>query len=224
MGFKFKFKRTRRSKKPSVSKGVKRYVSRKINNMAEDKIQTVSLPAVFGSLTTAWTEQGMANPAQGISKVQRIGNKIKVKSIEISGILSQGSNEAATDDAWNVIRIVIGKYSMGAATPLQTAGIVMNDPIKKDYNNARGLLLNKYMDTYIPLEVASTEQGAGDGYTPALRKIKYYKRFSNFTVNWNDAGVNYPDKQLIISMLSDSVAVTNPGFVAGYMLVRYEDA
>lgn len=212
-------------KTATVSKAVKKYVAKKLDNAIEDKFNIIDMTAGgLTSIPSTWVEVNGVNPAQGTAKNQRIGTKIRVKSIEVNAVLAQGSGGVLTDDPYNIMRIVIGKYTGQTATPLATAGITINQPIKKDWSDARGTLIQKYVDRYIPLEVASTEKGGGDGYTPALAKFKYFKRFKNFVITYNDDTINYPNARLIMSVISDSGAVTNPGFVAGYAVVRYEDA
>lgn len=228
MGFsKRKYTGKKTYRKTYVPKSVKRYVSRAIDNSNEDKCTYIRLNDIFNSVGSAWVEQIISDPAQGVAKNQRIGQRIKMKSVEIRGVLAQGSNQSGiTDDAWNVMRIVVARFGAGANfTPLQSAGQNINDPISKSFFNQNGRLLHKYLDKYIGLEVASTEKGAGDGYTPTLRQFKYYKKFNKpLFVNWNDNSVNNPSQGLYLSMISDSGAVVNPGFLNGYMLFRYEDA
>lgn len=212
-------------KTATVSKAVKKYVAKKLDNAIEDKYNIIDMTAGgLTSIPSTWVEVNGVNPAQGIAKNQRIGTKIRVKSIEVNAVLAQGSGSVLTDDPYNIMRIVIGKYTGQTATPLATAGITMHQPIKKDWSDARGTLIQKYVDRYVPLEVQSTEKGGGDGYTPALKSFRYYKRFKNFVITYNDDTNNYPNQRLIMSVISDSGAVTNPGFVAGYTVVRYEDA
>lgn len=219
-----KWKSTRKAT-GKVSKAVKKYVAKTLDNQIEDKFNIIDMTAGgLSSIPSTWVEVQGVNPAQGLAKNNRIGTKIRVKSIEVNAVIAQGSGGVLTDDPYNIMRIVIGKYSGQTTTPLATAGVTINQPIKKDWTSGRGTLIQKYVDRYVPLMVASTEKGGGDGYTPALKRFKYYKRFKNFVISYNDDTTNYPSQRLIMSLISDSAAVTNPGFVAGYALVRYEDA
>lgn len=214
-----------RRRTSKVSRAVKRFVSKKLDSTVEDKFNIINMTAGgLNSIPSTWVEVSGCNPGQGTAKNQRIGTKIRIKSIEMKAVLSAGANGLITDDNYNVFRIVIARYSGQTATPLATASVGLNDPIKKDWSNARGTLITKYMDRYIPLTVTSTEKGAGDGYAPGLKTVKFFKRFRNFVVQYNDDTINYPSSRLILSFISDSAAVTNPGFVAGYCVVRYEDA
>lgn len=211
--------------KKSVSRAVKKYVKKVLDNTIENKRSTLVLNSVWTSVGTNWIERSLCVPAQGTQAGQRVGNKIKIKSIELNGVISCGAYELLTDDPYNVVRIVIGEYTGAGSAPLATAGLNINSPIQAGYNNARGLLKKKYLDKVIPLMVTSTEKGGGDGYTPQLKRVKYYKKFRTpINVVFADDGATYPSCQLFMSVISDSGAVTSPGFVQGFVNVTYEDA
>lgn len=213
-------------KSKPVPKAVKSYVQRAIDASNENKYKVYSLVTQFGSLGNTWTETALTTITQGVGKEQRIGNRIRIKSLEIKGIISAGANQVLADDAWNVTRMVVGVYDGPTSlTPLATAARGMNDPIRKDYLSANGLLRKKYVDKYIPLMVTSTEKGGGDGYAPQLKTVKYYKQWKKgILVQWSNDTATYPNCNLVVSLLSDSIVVTHPGFVAGYMVLTFEDA
>lgn len=216
---------TRTYRKTYVPRPVKKYVQKQIDRNTENKLRNLNLVTQFGTVTNTWNEYCFNTLAQGIAKEQRIGNKIKIKSLEVKGVIASGANELPTDDAYNVLRVVIALYDGSTVTPLATAGRGLNDPLRVDYLSANGRLKRKFLDKYVALEVTGTEQGAGDGYVPGLRHFKYYKNFKKgITINWSNDTTNYPSANLIMSCISDSVAVTNPGFVAGYAIMTFEDA
>jgi len=221
-----KAKPARTYRKAYVPRPVKRYVQRQFDKNIEDKSLTVDLQSQWPSISTTWGEYSLFQPAQGTGPGARIGNKIKMKSITMYGILAQGSAESLLDDPYNIVRIVIASYrGQSGVQPL--AGIGLNTPINKTSGVTVGSSLEwKYMDKYIPLTVTSTEKGQGDGYTPGLRTIKRFikvpPRYSYVT--FGDNTITYPDRRIILSMRSDSTATTNPGFTAGYIRVTYEDA
>lgn len=206
-----------------VPYSVKRYVRSVLDAEVEDKQATWSLATAFASIGNTWTELSLAQPAEGVTGATRVGKKIRIKSLEVNGVCAGGASELATDDAYNIVRIVICTTDWSAGgTPLATATIGLNEVLNK---NRTQLLSKKYLDKYIPFEVSSTEQGGGDGYAPSLRKFKYYKRWKNgMPINFADDTASAPDKLLILGMLSDSAAVPNPGFVCGWVKVRWEDA
>lgn len=208
-----------------VPRPVKQYVQKALDRNTENKYKVLNMVTQYGTVTSTWNEAGLNTIAQGVAKEQRIGNKIRIKSLEIKGCISSGANELLTDDAYNVLRVILGLYRGSSVTPLATSGRGLNDPLRTDYLSANGLLIKKYMDKYITLPVTGTEQGAGDGYTPSVKNFTYYKRWKKgILIQWSNDTTNYPSANLVLSMISDSIAVTNPGFVAGYAVMTYEDA
>lgn len=210
--------------KKKVTKSVKNYVARKFDAMVEDKRISTALPYAFGSIGSTWNERTLFQVTQGVHNYERVGNRIRVKSIEIKGVISQASAESALDEPFNVIRIVLGHYRGSVLTPLTAGGATLNTPITK-HDNTGQTLIKKYMDKYIPLTVVSTEKGGGDGYTPSLKQVKYYKRFKKGKIiEFMDNTTGTYNGMMVLSMLSDSGAIPNVGFVAGYILVTFEDA
>lgn len=122
------------------------------------------------------------------------------------------------------MRCIVALWSGSTVvTPLQSAAVQMDALIRKTV--APQGLLKKYYDKYIPLQVTSTTQDAGQGYCPGLRKFKYFKLFKKgIVIDFGAATTLTPDKRLMIAMISDSFGVPNPGFVTGYWAVSYEDA
>lgn len=209
-----------------VPRPVKSYVRRAIDRNVEDKFNQLSLVSRWGSLNTTWNEYSFFQPAQGTTGIDRVGGRIRMKSLQITGIIANGSQESALDDPYNVVRIVIAMWK-GNSTVNPCTGTPMNQPIMKEIQAATGASLEwLFLDKYIPLQVTSTEKGGGDGYTPGLRTFKYYLKipYKFSTVTFGDASITYPNRRIIMSVLSDSSATVNPGFVAGYAKWRFEDA
>lgn len=213
-----KYKRTGK-----VSKAIKKYVTKALDIHIEDKYLTDALSTDFASVGTTWIEKNLALPTQGTANTQRIGAKIRVKSLEITGVLAGGADESLLDDAFNVMRCVIATYNGGVTTPLGTASASIDEPII--IQTTTSTLKRKYFDRYLHFDVASTEQGAGDGYTPQTKTFKYFKRFpKGLLITFADSSVSFPNTRLIMSMISDSAAVPHPGFVRGFWKISYEDA
>lgn len=207
-----------------IPRPVKRYVHRAIARNIENKYAIGDLNAVFGSIPATWTEQVLVNPSQGVTPQTRLGNKIKIKSLEMKGVMAGGCAENVLDDPYNVVRIVIGLYNGSDTTPLTDAPAVMDAPITtRLYSQAQ--LIKKYYDKYFHFNAVSVEKNGGDGYASNTVGFRYYKRFKKpLWITWGDDSTTYPTKYLIMSALSDSGAVPHPGFIAGYWKVTYEDA
>lgn len=212
-------------KKAKVSRATKSYVNRMISKNQEDKrlIYNLGGGGFFSSITNAWEERSLCEPTQGDTSITRTGNKIKIKSILVRGVISGGVNELLTDDAYNIVRCIISWYKPSTSTPLATAGSLLGSYITCA-TTMRNYMEHKMLDKYITFQVTSTEKGGGDGYTPTLKQFKYYKRFYNKYITFGDDTATYPNRRLMMACISDSGAVTNPGFLTGHIVVTFEDA
>lgn len=82
-------------------------------------------------------------------------------------------------------------------------------------------MVEKYCDRSLALQTPGSD---GTGYLPAMLPVTAYHKFRQpLRVNFSDNGGGGPDFSVIVSCLSDSLAVPNPGFVDGYMSVAYSD-
>jgi len=162
--------------------------------------------------------------AQGTGSNERIGNQVKIRSIEMKMVISTGTALSVLDDSFNVLRMVLALWGGNTTTPLATApATTMNKPIRSGLSGAG--FIKKYLDKYIPITVTCPEASGGDGYTPGLRQIKYYKKFKiPLPITFATNATTYPDKRLILSMISDSSVTPHPGIINGYYVVCYEDA
>lgn len=219
-----KYRRARRVyRKKGVTKSVKRYVAKAIDRSTENKQVYQTLASNWGSVGNSWIEVNLCNPAQGLTETTRIGRKIRIKSINLRGIMVGGQTNTVADDKYNVVRIIIGLYTYGpsGSNVLNTAGATISQPITKNWNT-KGMLIKKFYDKYITLPVAGLDS---TGYVGLPKQWKYFKRLGKgILVNYADDSSSYPNKAIVMSVISDSTAVANPGFISGYGLISYEDA
>jgi len=215
-------RKARQSGKSGQSKFVtSNQVRSMIKSHVENKSVHRSLVTSFPSINSSWLEVDMGYVPQGTTFYQRIGSSLKMLDITIEGTLCQGSAQSALDDSYNVVRVVLGLYLGGDTTPLANFPALFNAPVTSTwYTNGR--LLKKYYDEYIPLEVTCLERAGGDGYCPGLKKFKVSVPL-NVTITYGTDSTN-ANKVLIMSVISDSSAVVNPGFIAGYSIMNYEDS
>lgn len=209
--------------KPKKKVATVAYVNRAIHKNIENKFAYGSLVvAPFISVTTTWSEQAFGLIGRGTEVNRRIGNSITVKSIQLEMVLVGGANNSIVDDVRNTIRIILASWDGDTNTPLGTASWNMDYPLRSTLCPSASNMLKKYYDKYITI----TSGGADDtGYIPGMRKVSYYKFFKKgFKMNFADATENYPDKRLILSMISDSSTIPNPGVTSGYFVITYEDA
>lgn len=215
-----KIYKVKKAKKPEKQIATKQYVKRVIARNIENKLRVDSMAVAFGSVGNSWTELSPL-PAQGETLYTRIGNRIKIKSFEFTGVLVGGQVNGVADDAYNVLRCYIAIWDGTSATPLATNGASMNAYIATSNPEGKGLLRTLY-DKTITLPCNGLDS---TGYVPKPRIFKYRKYFKNgLNVEFRDTTDDLPDKRFVVSMITDSTAVPNPGFVTGYYKMEFEDA
>lgn len=214
-----------------VPRNVFKFVKREIDKAVEDKYITGDLGtmagASFGAVSTTWQDANVSDLiTQGIARTNRIGNKIRLKSFEMYGILGSGAFEFLTDDPYNVMRIIVGLWDSQITTPMASSGMSINGYLGKACSgNTAENLVWKFYDKFIPLMITSTEKGAGDGYTPQIKTFHYKKLFKKpIPITWSNASPQISNHKLIVSMVSDSSASVHPGVVNGWYKLTYEDA
>lgn len=200
----------------------------------EIKYTSKNLVSDFGSVTSAWSESIHTGIGTGAYVTQRVGNKIAINSFTLHGVLANGSSGTSADDPYNNIRLIIAIWDRSWTAPMTSwasvDSTIFNAPVTKYANNGGARLIKKIFDQYIPLEVTGTEKGSGDGYTPALRNVDLYFKFKKpIIVNYvgststTSAALEGPDKNLIISIASDSSVIPNAGFISGYSVMTFYD-
>lgn len=218
-------KKSGKSKTRVTVRRVHNIVKRALDTNTEDKETSVTMASGFSSIGNTWAEYNPFPIAQGVQRSQRVGNRIRLKSLELRGTIVAGAVESALDDPWNVVRIVIGLYNLTNTTntPMTYATIGINDPISP--SRLLGNLVKKiYYDKYIPLQVTGSAKSGSVGYAPTVRAWQFKKYFKNVFINYIDTGITNPNQQVFISMISDSSGVPNPGFTLGWIRAVFEDA
>lgn len=204
-------------KKPSRNVATKSYVQRVVRRNVENKFWEQSLSTVFNSVGTTWVETDVTAITQGSSIQGQIGREIKARGLQINGIIQGGQTNTAADDKINTFRIVVGLYDSTGATPLQTASMTLGSYISP--RTTRGMI-RKYMDKVISLPTPGRDS---TGYLPSTRAVKLWVKLSEMIKKYAD-GPNSQNKRIVVSMLSDSSLVPNPGFTSGRLVLFYEDA
>ena len=84
--------------------------------------------------------------------------------------------------------------------------------------NSGGLLLRKFIDRRISLVSPGKDS---TGYMTAQRLVKIYYKFRKpIAIDYSAATVN---RNLVLSIVSDSSAVPSPGFTSGYVYLTFKD-
>lgn len=209
-------------RKKKTKQSVKALVKNQLTALSETKMRNASLLSTnFSTIGNEWINIPLTNIALGTEYYQRIGAKILLKSIEFKGVLVGGANESAFDDPYNVIRIVLSRWDGETITPFSTTlGHTIHIPINRTIASCPGMK-SKYYDKYIAMNVSSPEKGAGDGYAASARVISFKKVFNKgIPIVYNASSAS---EKFFLSMISDSAAVPNPGFVTGYCMITWKD-
>lgn len=190
---------------------------------AEKKIQSLDVGTLFSSVSVTPAEQALGQMAQGASSVTRVGRKIAIHSFVFRGTLVAGvTGLATTDDGYNRFRIVLGLYDGDFTLPLNTLGVAVDTPFNKTLYGTDHLL-KKYWDKHVILNTHADLDGTGAlPYPRIIHKVIKFKR--PIIITTRDDTSFTPDKHLYLSMVSDSSALPNPGFLSGaYAYIRYTD-
>jgi len=137
------------------------------------------------------------------------------------GVLQGGiSSTTGTGDLWNNVRIMLGVWDQ-LTTPTVTSGWIFDAPSDEPRLVGRGLRRMIRDRTHL----IQYRLGPA-GILPDSRRIKLRVKFRKpLKINWYQLGSssNLPGNRLVLSMLSDSSVIPNPGFVSGWWLLKYRD-
>lgn len=220
------WRRRRFGRKRSVlkrSRAFAKRVKKIVYSTAEKKIQSLDVGSLFSSVSVSPQEQALGQMSQGTSSITRVGRRIAIHSFVFRGTLVAGcTGVQATDDGYNRFRIVLGLYDGDYTVPLSTLGVGVDTPFNKILYGTDHLL-RKYWDKHIILNTHADLDGTGAlPYPRIIHKVIKFKR--PIIITTRDDTTFSPDKHLYLSMVSDSTAVPNPGFLSGaYAYIRYTD-
>lgn len=166
-------------------------------------MKIVDLNTSFNSVSTTATEVDLTDIDLGTGSGSRIGQTIIVKNVRLYGALYIG-------DATNEFRITCALWSSDT-TPFATNGIDYTTFIHPLNNQAtcNGLKW-VYYDKITTLNTTDK-----NSQIIKMRPVKINKR-----IMYHGDGTT-ADSKLILSMISDSAGVPNPGFVSGYAVIIY---
>jgi len=177
----------------------------KPKNLSRMKIGIISLSsAPFNSVSSAGAGADF-NASQGTDWSQRIGRRVKVTKLSITGALHGGQSNLATDDSLNVVRISVVVGVQGTAYSTYTVSSQLRPELQE------GLVRVLY-DNRFPLPVSARDSV---GYIPSLRYLNIDVTVDH-TVLFNGTGAgDVSSTTVTLLMISDSLLPTNPGFVSG---------
>lgn len=175
---------------------------------------------MVASLTADFTSVGSASIAveltgvidQGDDFSNRDGRKIVIDSLILSGTLVGGQSNAVTDDAYNAFRIMLYENG-GTAAPV---AVFTTSFLTPEISASMGTLL------YDSKLLLATPGDDSTGYVPAVKLVDVNIPINRVYLYPTTNGLASP-MGLYLVMVSDSAAVSHPGFVSGTYVIRFHD-
>lgn len=182
---------------------------------AEQKFITNPLNVAFSSVSTAVSYIDLtALMGAGTDYFNRVGRQVTLRNLSVSGTLVGGQSNLATDDPYNVMRISVVKGNVGMSfgvwglTQVLSADTVIG-------------LDRVLMDRFITLESPGRNSV---GYMPAIKRVEFNVPLASTVTHFTTAAAGSQNGETCyLVMISDSTVVSNPGFVDGSWVVRFDD-
>lgn len=196
--------------KPKKKATTRAVVERVLWQNAEKKKTVEDLTTNFASVSNNWSESCITAIAQGDATTQRDGDSITIKSIKIEGIVTGA-------DVYNYMRLYLAIWDGRSATPLTTNGAGAASDITSTVTAGAGLK-RCLMDRYLYFNQLY-DGGGTNGHV-----INYYKRFKKgLKINYTSNVATTGNIKIILGAITDSIAVPNPGFIVGRIVVKFMD-
>lgn len=218
MPYRRRYRRRYRKRTTAVSPRVKRYVRKQVHRNIENKFSNTELTDSYTSIGSSWIETDLTALSQGDGVNQRSGNEIKTMGFSLNGVLVGGQVNLAADDKLNTVRIVLALWDSTTQTPLADNSATISSYVSRRSNVGRGLI-RKFMDKTIVLRTPGRDS---TGYLPSVRYLKFFKRIKT-TVRYYNNVITAANVKLVLSIISDSSVVPNPGFTSGKFNLFWED-
>jgi len=155
--------------------------------------------------------------SEGTSSIgQRIGRVIEPVHFSLQGTLNGGQSGTITDDAYNVVRLIVAWIVPGTTlTGVVTVNAVVSPRI------INGLIEVLYDKTF-----ALGSPGVQSiGYMPATKEVRISLPLNSRKTLFytGTAGNTVSTRTLVLYCVSDSGALPSPGFVSGQNTLFYID-
>lgn len=240
------------SKKPKVSKSVKKYVKNQIHRQIEDK-QAIYVYARTGIQSTDVATGPIVlslvpNIYQGTEVCDRIGNKVRVKNVQFKYILTRSSTTGAANPPLYVT-VVIGKLKNTFDTPAvgdlnlikyndSSAGTVSNTGIYSADLTTLQLPYNtdvwdiKYTRKFKLWNASNSTAAntfANNDFNLMTDQTVNITKMLKKVWTYNNATNQFPENDGLFAMffantIDSSASFTNAIFVDACLVCKYEDA
>jgi hypothetical protein len=180
------------------------------------KYNATALSAAFGSISDEWIIQDCSYLQAGTDLVRRLGRKVRITGFGLQGLLVGGQSNLETDDAYNNVRLVIfiGTTSMASG---DWSSLSISNHIVPGQTGVTRVLFDR---TYA-LKVHAPDS---TGYVPACKAFNLHIPVTvNVLYNTDAQAYASGSLSLYFALVSDSSAVSNPGFTSGHWYIQFAD-
>lgn len=171
------------------------------------RVISSTLPSSIGS--TLWDP--LSAVSNGVNFGTHLSRQIRVHNLSIVGNLVLGAANLATDDARNVVRIVVFLGDANFQSNISTSTFVHP-------NTIQGL----YAIYHDKLYLVNTTARDSTGYIQTQIPVKINCRI-NHLIKYNSDTGSLVGQRIYVWFCSDSAIVPHPGFTSGFMAVGFKD-
>jgi len=165
-------------------------------------------PATLASVGTASVVQSVVEIGGGTAYNERVGRYIELQDLRLTLTLLGGQSNLATDDVYNAVRIVVFRADTGFSSAF-TLATVFSPQILNGLEKV-------YFDRTVVLQPPAADT---TGYMVATKQLNLViplrELHSYISANANGSAPS----RVFLGMVSDSVAVSNPGLAASSAIV-----
>ena len=176
------------------------------------------LTTIFSSVGNVWLVDDLVRVAAGTDIDERYGRRIAINSIALRSALSGGQSNVVSDDVYNVVRVVIC-----LASDTLVAGD-WNGTVGMGHPPIVGLFPKVHRFLYDKTFVICTYGLDSAGYIQRVIPVEKYLQ-QQIPLQFDGvAATDHSQVSIFMGVISDSAAVSNPGFVtSSYLTMAFKD-
>jgi len=164
----------------------------------------------FSSIDTAGSTLAISHVAAGGGSYERAGPTARFTNLHIRGNLVGGQSNLVTDDARNVVRIIVCSVIKGSVFAPTVTSILTPFVFPA--------LDRVYADKEVELHTTAVDS---TGYIPAQKLVDMHVALNRVITYYGNLDSNETAHEIRVYMVSDSAAVSNPGFESGFIRVDF---
>lgn len=171
------------------------------------------MPSTFASIGSGIVSKDYTQLAQGTEYYNRVGRRVVIDHVDICATLVGGQNNSVADDPYNTICLALVVGVAGTAPANWTVGLPIGPQLTQ---YVREVLWTK---RYVVNTNAKDSTGYVANAMLVKERIPVHLPFEYVT----NTDVVATSQSLYLLCISDSIAVVNPGFNSGYLMVAFHD-